>query len=327
MNDETCAYCYVASPEKLLCCGQCHKRKYCSKDCQRQDWKKCHHRHFCKVGVGEPNIDWEVKESPKGGLGVFALRPIEKDDIIMVERPILHWSTQEAVPEGDIPHPVFDLYPPDGTVADKCQINGMSTTDDDIEGGTTGLFIRMSRVNHDCLGNSIHTYLENRNLKILVASRTIEKGEEITFSYVSLRRGTSTRKLRLRLGYGFMCQCQVCTNPTLEAEMERMKELDDAILTLGSRGNPGLAIQKGKALLKLYDKHGISSWLYFRTYYDLYQVAITNRKTWTQGIRFIKKAYETSLAFTKDAHNPSVLQMKGYMDAPASHRNYMALDF
>jgi SET domain/MYND finger len=309
-----CAYCYAA-PEKLLCCGSCQKRKYCSKDCQRLDWKQCHHKHFCKTGVGEIGIDWEVKESPTvsdtGGLGVFALRAIYKDEIIMTERPIVQLPTpsssflgfrlrEETIPLSAKPA-VLKLHPPNGALSDKFQLNCMSLTDvDQAEEAMTGLFIQMSRVNHHCLGNSTHRYLENRKVKILVASRNIEEGEEITFSYVSQNLDSTMRKAKLGLNYNFTCRCSVCNNPDLEAELERMKELDDAILSLGSAGNVELAMRKGKALIKLYDRHGISSWIYQRTYYDLYQVAITKRKTWSQGVKFINKAYDSALAFTSD---------------------------
>lgn len=210
-----CAYCYAA-PEKLLCCGLCHKRKYCSKDCQRLDWKQCHHKHFCKIGVGEIGIDWEVKESSTvsdtGGLGVFALRTIHKDEIIMAEHPIVQLPTpsstgrflgfrlrEETIPMSAKPA-VMNLHPPNGALSDKFQLNCMSLTDDDQEeNAMTGLFIRMSRVNHHCLGNSTHRYLENRNMKILVASRNIEEGEEITFSYASQHLDSTTRKAVLGL--------------------------------------------------------------------------------------------------------------------------------
>lgn len=335
--DGCCAYCYATS-EALLLCGQCHKRKYCSKECQRFDWKQCHHRHFCKVGIGEFGVDWQVKESPHtGGLGVFALRTIQKDEIIMTERPILQLPTPSSrlesprVRETDIPataRPAFaSLHPPNGSLVDKFALNCMSLTDDDTDGDDiAGVFIRLSRVNHHCLGNSNHRYLDNRNVKILVANRTIEEGEEINFSYTPSKFDAMMRRAMLQMNYKFACRCSVCTNPDLAAELERMKDLDDAILSLGSHGRVEHAMQKGKALIKLYDKHGMSSWLYQRTYYDLYQVAITKRKTYSQGVKFIKKSYEAALAFTSDPQYCSVVQMKGFANSPSSHRNYMLLD-
>lgn len=290
--------------------------------------------------MGEFGIDWEVKESPltDGGVGVFALRPIQKDEIIMLERSILTLPTLVApgagfslVP-GDIPiearAAVTKLHPASGTLVDKFKLNGMSTTDDDTDdGGKTGLFIRMSRVNHHCIGNSTHRFLENRNVKILVASRTIDPGEEITFSYVSnLSTGRAMNKLKLELNYGFTCRCEACVNSEVEDDLVRMKELDNDILTSAGMGMVEVAMRKGKALIKLYDKYGIDSWQYHRTYYDLFQSAITKRKSLNDGKKYIVKSYEAALAFTSDPQNESVRRMKEYADAPSSHRNHLLLD-
>jgi SET domain-containing protein len=59
--------------------------------------------------------------------------------------------------------------------------------------------------------------MENRQVKILVASRDISEGEEITFSYQAGKK-TDERKRILRVTYGFVCQCPPCTtNPEIEA--------------------------------------------------------------------------------------------------------------
>lgn len=74
-----CSYCY--SPlEKLLRCGKCNKRLYCSRECQLIDWKGASHKHFCGKS-GEIGFDFEIREAPEtNGLGVFSLRSFEKDE-------------------------------------------------------------------------------------------------------------------------------------------------------------------------------------------------------------------------------------------------------
>jgi hypothetical protein len=47
---EMCANCYVLEKtldERLLKCGQCRLIKYCSRECQREHWKKAHKKQ-CK---------------------------------------------------------------------------------------------------------------------------------------------------------------------------------------------------------------------------------------------------------------------------------------
>jgi hypothetical protein len=70
----------------------------------------------------------------------------------------------------------------------------------------------------------------------------------------------------------------------------------------------------------------MSSWLYQRTYYDLFQVAITKKKTVEEGRRFVRKAYDAVLAYTGDEQYPDVQRFEALAVAPQDHRNYLALD-
>lgn len=64
-----------------------------SKSCQRLDWKKGAHKIWCGA-AGEVNIDFEVRAVPGKGLGLFAMRPFKRFDVIMVEDP----SSQSSLP-------------------------------------------------------------------------------------------------------------------------------------------------------------------------------------------------------------------------------------
>mmetsp|Transcript_50653 Transcript_50653/g.93650 ORF Transcript_50653/g.93650 Transcript_50653/m.93650 type:complete len:135 (+) Transcript_50653:820-1224(+) len=134
--------------------------------------------------------------------------------------------------------------------------------------------------------------------------------------------------MKLDIQYKFSCACSVCSDPNLEAAkvLDRMIELDDAIMDLGSTGNVSQATRKGKALLALYGKYGITSWSYYRTYYDLIQVAITKRRTFKEGVNFLKKSYQAVLDFTGDEKDPIVEAKKSLMLSPQSHRNYLILE-
>jgi len=330
-NPPFCSYCYTPV-EKLLRCGKCKKRVYCSTDCQRLDWKKGSHKHFCG-NVGEIGFDFEVREAAEErGLGVYALRHFERDEKVMAERPVLLFRdhdvaavTKDSVDPSLAFAAVDKLLPQGGTLADKIKTNAFSCTADDDINQLTGLFVTMSRVNHSCLGNSEHLYLENRCARILVATRVIEKDEEISFSYNS-SLNLPMRKAFLKARYGFDCNCAVCTNPSIEDDFRHMKELDEAIFQRGSLGDSAGAIRAGKRLLELYEKYHVSSWKYQRTYYDLYQMAITKERTIADGIRYTRKAYEAVLAFTSDPENVDVVRLKGFVDDPSSHRSYLVLD-
>lgn len=58
-----CSYCY-AKDVPLQTCARCHKRKYCSRECQAKDWNSGqNHKYYC-CKAGEFNLDFEIKPSP-----------------------------------------------------------------------------------------------------------------------------------------------------------------------------------------------------------------------------------------------------------------------
>jgi hypothetical protein len=46
-NKSICRYCWKENPK--YCCGICGRAKYCSKECQNQDWKVLKHKYICKL--------------------------------------------------------------------------------------------------------------------------------------------------------------------------------------------------------------------------------------------------------------------------------------
>ena len=109
-----------------------------------------------------------------------------------------------------------------------------------------------------------------------MACRPIARGDEITISYVDLRTQLESRRILLQRHYSFDCICRVCTDPDVQQDMARMRDLDDEILSLGCVGQAELAMFQGTALLELYSKYGMSSWHSYRTHYDMFQMAVTS---------------------------------------------------
>lgn len=86
-----------------------------------------------------------------------------------------------------------------------------------------GLFPKIARINHSCRPNSGNHWSENTGLRIIYASRNIEKGEEITVSYIPLLKTIKERQSRLQQ-YGFTCDCEACQSAA--GDKKRMKILD-----------------------------------------------------------------------------------------------------
>ena len=200
-----CNFCFVTIPRnKAKKCGACKRRVYCNIECQKNDWRQqpdsehgeCH-RYWCKQSCGEEGVDWEIRYiSPSKGKGMFALRTFEKYEIIIAEEFLttdlmdsqgpLNSRSGVKVNPGKIKM-IEDLEPIGGSLSDKVSLNMLGTADISRTGG---LCIRISRVNHDCAPNAYHIFHKKRNTdygdtKTLRVAKQIDRGEEITISYVN----------------------------------------------------------------------------------------------------------------------------------------------
>ena len=107
--------------------------------------------------------------------------------------------------------------------------------------------------------------------------------------------------------------------------MLAIERLDGRILTLASVSKFDAAIRAGLTLIALYDKYQMSSTLYKRTYYDLFQVSIPCERTYKQGVKYIKLAVKYAEEFAeREAEYQDFVR---YARNPTSHRNYGASPF
>jgi hypothetical protein len=269
--------------------------------------------------------DFEVRETdiPGKGLGVFALRDFAKNDKIMAERIAMSSENYEIIHNGCLAVEVAirKLNPPTDNLIDKFLLNAMNCPS---EGGdVSGLFITMSRVNHDCRGNTDHYFIDKHKVKILVAGKPILAGEEVSFSYV----GGSVDRSLLSLKWGFTCLCPTCgdRDPALGDRVKEVAELDKQILILGSSGRVPEAIRAAKRLIWLYDQLGVSALMYSRTYYDLFSLHVQRQATFREAKEFIQLAYKSEcevFAGCKDTTCGSLMKFKNYVQNPESHPNY-----
>ncbi|CAM9588551.1 unnamed protein product, partial [Heterosigma akashiwo] len=263
---KTCAYCYAEHAEEVVIkrCGQCQKRTYCSKACQKLDWKKPggqQHKLYCGK-AGELGHCFEVKESGEKGLGLFAMRDFTKNEMIMVERPLLNGMNLMMFPQlrPSEQSAFTSLAPNEGDLHQKFVMNRF---------GDDKVCIHMSRVNHDCYGNSSYLYLQHRGVHILVAKKEIKAGEEITFSYKSLLHNTpSERRDQLRQKYGIRCglHCGICSNAALDARAEELNQAQRQFLKYLQNCCNGtcemdldFVLEMGSELRRFYDEFEVHS--------------------------------------------------------------------
>lgn len=338
-----CAWCYSeatalegATP-KLLRCGKCKKRSYCSKACQLNDWKGGAHKQWCGAS-GELGHDIIVCPAEGKGIAMFSTRAFARGEKIMVERvSATKREASEALADvtDGMRNAAADLMP--RTTVDlesKFALNSFEMND-----GSEGLFIHMAYANHACLPNAVHHSVLPAGLKILVASRDIEPGEEICHRYVTLEgearlaRSGKTLSSFLQDVWGFQCTCAACTIPDVRAKVARMCELDSAIVACTAtdvREPDGPrrfdeALQLGADLIALYDDLRVSPTLYARTYHVLFQLGVTRRATLALARKHIELAWENQRLFVGcDTVCPEVSRFAALMRKPESHNAYLA---
>lgn len=179
----------------------------------------------------------------------------------------------------------------------------------------------MPRVNHSCIGNTDHLYIPKDKTKLLIASKRIPAGDEITFAYIH----NPKLKMVLSLKWGFDCSCTGCTDNVLKDNLMEMIALDNEILKKGESGKVSEAIRYAKRLLHLHKQMESSSISVSRVNYDLFSLCISNRGTHADVRKYIKLAYETECLIYSGCKDETVGFMekyKRYMENPRTHHNY-----
>ncbi|XP_018006371.2 SET domain-containing protein SmydA-8 [Hyalella azteca] len=81
------------------------------------------------------------------------------------------------------------------------------------ESRVRGLYPLCAMMSHDCTCNTQHTIMDDHSM-VVVASRNIAKGQQITGIYTQLLSGTTERRKHLRYCKFFDCVCRRCSDPT-----------------------------------------------------------------------------------------------------------------
>ncbi|KAM0310011.1 hypothetical protein ACHAO8_008487 [Botrytis cinerea] len=155
------------------------------------------------------NEFYEVKRSPKGGLGCFAKVNIESETMIHSEEPLflssmvqIYYHFEQLTAEQQAAY--LKLHHWHGLAAHKV-LAIFQTNRFHVPGGKSGIFLNSSRFNHACPGfcNSTYDFRKDINKMVFTTLRDISKGQEITISYANV-------PTHLYQNYGFFCDCPGC---------------------------------------------------------------------------------------------------------------------
>ncbi|TVY14729.1 SET domain-containing protein 5 [Lachnellula arida] len=158
------------------------------------------------------NDFFEVRSSPKGGLGAFASADIPEGTVIMTEAPLfrtpalqIFWTYDALSDEQKRAYKQLACW----FGIEDHKIPAIFTTNRFETGkGLGGIFLESSRFNHACHPHATCTYRwdEAENLMTFTSIMDVKKGEEMTIAYTSEPK-------TLKKNYGFDCDCPSCTTP------------------------------------------------------------------------------------------------------------------
>uniref|UniRef100_A0ABM5FU62 [histone H3]-lysine(4) N-trimethyltransferase n=1 Tax=Pogona vitticeps TaxID=103695 RepID=A0ABM5FU62_9SAUR len=243
----------VLSKKQLLRCSQCKVARYCDAHCQKEAWQD--HRRECKcIKSVEPNFPPDsvrlvgrivfkiLGQTPCPSEKLYSFSDLKsntedlneemKEGLGHLATTLLLYLKVEIHDASQLP-PTLDIFQ---TFA-KVTCNSFSISNGEMQGVGVGLYPSMSLLNNSCDPNCVIIF-EGPQLH-LRSIREIQKGEELTISYVETMMLTSERQQHLKRQYCFECDCLMCHTKSKDADMlagdeKAWKEAKEVINKMGA---------------------------------------------------------------------------------------------
>ncbi|CAE7263864.1 set5 [Symbiodinium pilosum] len=183
------------------------------------------------------------------------------------------------------------------------------------------LCVSVSRINHSCLPNCEQFWDEQMYRQKIFACKDIQKGEELSISYVEPYLLAEERKEIFHRRYHFQCSCGACSSQNTEASDRRRRRLGEALAELGRGVSPdadaGVAL--AEELLQLCDDEGLAlQGFRAQACYHAFQCLLLAGRGQDEAAPWIRRARE-SLEASRGAGDPDVEQLRGFEADPMSH--------
>ncbi|EPY53727.1 histone lysine methyltransferase Set6 [Schizosaccharomyces cryophilus OY26] len=216
-----CSGC-TSEGQKTLRCTACKTIHYCSKTCQKADWPL--HKLECKA----------LQASKHNGILPSICRLLIRLYSISLKNPkrieqleshrtdfpkvAASWTDAELIASAASHY--TKSYQTDffRSLFCKLSINSMNLVTCSFDRLGVCLDTVLSRINHSCEPNC-HIIFEGSRA-ILVATRQIQKNEQLFISYTDVRLPQSIRQKQLKKKYFFDCECEKCAKESLSGEKD-----------------------------------------------------------------------------------------------------------
>ena len=250
-----------------------------------------------------------IKHIPGKGYGLIAKQTIQRGTVICKEKPLFTLSDKLAQC-GPVVDMKFRELTPDNqdiylTLSHKPNtklknliwhiFDRNSISLPDFKNGTkdlSGIFSIISRINHSCLPNCSWYWDYEKEIEVVTAVCTINKGDEICANYIGFngdKTDFNNRKYRLKQGFGFECTCKCCIGDDdnddddeykikFEKIIKEYTKLDKEIPII-AQTNPKKGYQLCGKILEIVKKYfNEIPLLMERYYYDMFQCAFSLNK-------------------------------------------------
>ncbi|KAI0858134.1 hypothetical protein F4860DRAFT_487296 [Xylaria cubensis] len=215
-----------------------------------------------------------VDEIPGKGIGLRANRSIGKGEELMVRTPTLVTQV-DAIAELEVAvrDMMYDIAIAQLPKSRRDAFLGQMGRDihDRIDtnsfqffvhgagekgAGHLGCYPDIARFNHDCRPN-VHYRITNATLTT-IASRDIQRGEELTISYVDVFLLSKERKQRIS-SWGFECACALCQGPKNEtmASDKRLRRIKQLKADLNNFKEMKVTAETGVEYTALHEEEGL----------------------------------------------------------------------
>jgi hypothetical protein len=243
---------------------------------------------------------YTLQDAPGKGKGLVAKEKISKGTRILSEEPIIIISNCLNIVQRQIPiyqqvaalseHQrrtflsMHNIHPHRNAAERYLGIFHTNALPAEADGDKVAIFVEACRINHACDKNAQKNWNEKIKRHTVHALRDIDKGDEITITYLSPLKDRTARQMILQERFDFTCLCHLCSLPPEQSQESdrRLKEiyrLDAVIDRLGTEEflvSPLRTLSYFDQQVRLYDEQGREDVGFAQALVNAAQLAIAN---------------------------------------------------
>lgn len=164
-------------------------------------------------------------------------------------------------------------------------------------GDKGAIFLDACRINHACDNNAQKNWNEKIKRHTVHALRNINKGGEITITYLGPLKNLKSRQKALQDKFGFTCLCRLCSlrpeqSQESDSRLEEIHRLDGVIDQLGAEGilvSPLQTLCYSDQQVRLYNDQGRDDIGFAQAFVNAAQLVIANSDL-ARGCFFAERA-------------------------------------